>query len=194
MLVPLNRQFDDYSTRVHSVLEIFRHLYGETEQLWYERLMEQSSDLLVFNAHPDNSASGAMPIEIGGTFFTGINVLTAGAKAQVEKRSHDGQRYWREARELIGAARFGQTESGSYLVRVLGHQSSIERTRLDASAAAEARQQQLVAETIAAHDLQQGDLDDWWARLIANDPQTVLQELEDAFNEMRHIGCRWDAR
>ena len=55
------------------------------------------------------------------------------------------------------------------------------RTR--ARAAADAHHDQLAAEAVAAHDLEQEEMDAWWTQLLANEPGTVLEALEDAFED-----------
>ena len=48
---------------------------------------------------------------------------------------------------------------------------------------AEIHRERLIAEATAAHDREQQDLDAWWAELLANHTEVVLEVLEEAFED-----------
>lgn len=55
--------------------------------------------------------------------------------------------------------------------------------KVKAKAAAEAQRNEMIAAYLAAHAQEEREIDEWWTKLLDNDPEVVIEALEDAFED-----------
>ncbi len=121
LLLTNDPKSDDYPRDVALALQTLAHLYGRSEQSWYLDAIQGAgeADVIRFTAEADG-VPGAISLDSGVHFFEGIrDTLAAGVKSQFEKIPYYGNRYWKGANGYLASVRLGQTEPGSYVVRVL---------------------------------------------------------------------------
>ena len=124
LLLPLDRGFRDYPNRIGEALMLLERTENRSELAILSDLSTASADVLRVRLHEGDVVSGSVPMDDGvGLFESSRELLMAGALATVEPRSFYGPRRPAQALEYIKAARFGQTEWGSYVVTVISRVS-----------------------------------------------------------------------
>jgi hypothetical protein len=120
ILVPENPSFDDFTSRLSEAVRALASEAGESMAGLLSQLIAAASDVIYFVADHETPVDGSIPLSDGVALFDGIEQsLKASAKAAKEKRAYYGNRYGRLATAFLRRARLGQTETGSYVVKVL---------------------------------------------------------------------------
>jgi hypothetical protein len=124
LLLPLDRNFRDYPNRIGEALQLLERTEQRSELEILSDLSTASADVLRVRLHEGDVVSGSVPMDDGVHLFeSSRELLMAGALATVEPRSLYGPRRPAQALDYIRAARFGQTEWGSYVVTVISRVS-----------------------------------------------------------------------
>lgn len=118
-VVPLDRAFDDYPTRVWECLHaISRTFDGSFDSLILE-LRSPGLDELT-NAKDTPVLHGAVAWKAAENQIVGFRqAMTAAAKATEEKQQHFGRAHQKFASEFVSQLRMGQTRVGSFIVTAL---------------------------------------------------------------------------
>jgi len=127
VLVPLDHTFDDFTLRLSEAIRRLARVLELTPDELAQDLITAASDILRFRADHETRSDGSIPLIDGVPLFQGIRgALLASAKAVEERRSYFGNAYWKQAQAFLRHARLGQTETGSYVVKVLARAATPE--------------------------------------------------------------------
>jgi len=120
VLVPNDPSYDDYAPRLLEAIRTLARELDETINEVADRLVTVASDVVRFRSSRDTAADGSISLADGLDLLDGIKAaLVASAKSSEEHRAYFGNAYWKQAKQFLERTRLGQTEHGSYVVKVL---------------------------------------------------------------------------
>ncbi len=118
--VPLEPEYADYPSRVADALATLELVEDRSQLAILADIGTTSFDVLRLSSKKADSTSGNIPLEAGAQFITyAKEMVLAAASAAVEPRAYWPTRKPTQAVEYLHRVRLGQTEHGSYVVRIL---------------------------------------------------------------------------
>jgi hypothetical protein len=103
---------------VESVLEKFSELCGISRHALLQRVLSVKDDVLRLRVFHDGNDT-ALPLAFAASFVSSTERLIKSAASTVLRpRAHHPRLGFSEASQLVEKARFGQTEQGSFVIRV----------------------------------------------------------------------------
>lgn len=119
VLVPLHRDYADYSRRLAEAVRTLEDVEERPASLIIQDLLSAPFDIVRLRADEDTDITGSMTLNGGVAFIRGAkDLLMAATCAAWERRAYYPSRKPREAEELLGESRLGQTERGSFVVTI----------------------------------------------------------------------------
>jgi hypothetical protein len=119
VLVPLNRNLADYTSRLWEALRELERVHGDQSELIITNLLLPGLDE-VTNEKEESTIAGSIPWTIGEKQILGFReILTASAKAAEVKERYYGRKRWSIANRFLAQVRMGQTRIGSYVITAL---------------------------------------------------------------------------
>lgn len=115
---PIDAQAPDYTDSVDSVLAKFAELAGIAKTSVIQKVGCVKDDVLRFRVFHDGNDS-ALPLAFAASFVSSTERLIKSAASTVLRpRVHHPRLGFSEAIQLVEKSRFGQTENGSFVIRV----------------------------------------------------------------------------
>jgi hypothetical protein len=131
LLVPFDRQLKDFSLRVADAIKLLSVVEDRSELALLDDVMISGMDVFRFQVVTPEVVSGTVPAERGAEIFESIpKLFTAGAQTAETPRARYGPKKSKDVKNFVQHLRFGQTEIGSYVVRVLSPVSPVVFTNL----------------------------------------------------------------
>lgn len=117
--VPMAEGAPDYGTLVHRLVHTLARVERRDPIFILREMKESTSDIIRFRVALDGRESSRLPLSLAPRVFKAAHDVTiSAANATMRRRSH--YRKWtRDVYEFAQQAEVGQTEPGSYVVRVL---------------------------------------------------------------------------
>lgn len=118
ILVPVRDDVADYASRMADAVRVLAEWEQRSSLGVYEDLVAAGSDVVRLRA-PGADASGSIPIEQGvGLYREAENLMLSAACAVVDPRRNYHTCKVTQATEYLKSVRLGQSERGSYVLRV----------------------------------------------------------------------------
>jgi hypothetical protein len=125
LFVPRSREPDDYGRRLYDFVAKLSQIEERDPEVVATNLRYAASDLVRIRLRGPSVRAGEVPIDEGATLFEGTRkLMLAAACAAHDPKPFFGTRPPSEASNYINGVRFGQTESGSYVVTVISDLST----------------------------------------------------------------------
>lgn len=117
--LPLKETFRDYSRRMSELLSVLELVESRPRLAIVEDILAAPYDVVRFRAIHENNEEGSVALDAGVTLVArSRDAVMAASCAAVERRPFFPTRKPAEAVDLIKNSRLGQTEQGSFVVRV----------------------------------------------------------------------------
>jgi hypothetical protein len=117
--LPLKETFSDYDQRIAELLSVLEVVESRPQLAIVEDILAAPFDVLRFSAIHESHEDGSVALDTGVALVArSRDMVMAASCAAVERRPFFPTRKPTEAVELIKSARLGQTETGSFVVRV----------------------------------------------------------------------------
>ncbi|WP_046115576.1 hypothetical protein [Aquincola tertiaricarbonis] len=118
MVFPMDSTAPDFAESVSSVLSKLADLYGAPQRTLHNRIQSIRDDVLRFRVFFDGN-DNALPLSFASTLVSSTEqLLKAGACTALRPRRHHPRLSLSEANQFVEKARFGQTELGSFVLKV----------------------------------------------------------------------------
>jgi hypothetical protein len=118
--VPRASEYEDYHLRMGEVLRALSRLEKRSQLELLEDLSLAGTDVVRMRLSGVDFVDGSVPLEDGALLVERVrDVMLASACAAVQPRAYFGTRKPAEATEYVRKVRLGQTEVGSFVVKVL---------------------------------------------------------------------------
>lgn len=120
-LLPLNRDFKDYSESLHGIIKAISEIENkEEEQVISDLLIESPSDVLRFRVSNKDTEEGTISFEAGFELFEATKqALYAAACDIIQPEIYHGKLSFKSADQFIEKCRLGQTSRGSFIASVI---------------------------------------------------------------------------
>lgn len=119
-ILPLHRTFADYATRMGEILELLEMFENRSQLDIIKDIFTASADIIRIHVHPDNVSNGMVGIDEGVELVHHAReLIIAAACSTQQKRAVFSSRKPKEALAYARAAKFGQTEHGSYVITIV---------------------------------------------------------------------------
>jgi hypothetical protein len=120
LLLPTERQVADYAIRMGDLVERLAQSEDRSELEVLSDLQTSGVDVVRVRAQPEHATDNSIPLDDGVEMVKAAReMLLAAASSTVQRRPYFPRRRPSEAVEYIQRVRLGQTEPGSYVVRLL---------------------------------------------------------------------------
>ena len=117
--LPLKETFRDYGQRISELLSVLEGVESRPQLAIAEDILAAPFDVLRFKAIHESPEDGSVALDAGVALVArSRDMVMAASCAAVERRPFFPTRKPTEAVDLIKSARLGQTEQGSFIVRV----------------------------------------------------------------------------
>jgi hypothetical protein len=117
-IFPIDAQAPDYADSVESVLDKFAEIAGITKTSVMQKVGCVKDDVLRLRVFHDGN-DAALPLAFAASFVSSTEKLIKSAASTVLRpRAHHPRLGFSEAAQLVEKSRFGQTERGSFIIRV----------------------------------------------------------------------------
>lgn len=118
-LLPVREQVADYAERMAELLHVVASVESRSQLSVFNDLMLSGFDVVRLRA-PIADAQGTIGLNHGVALFAEAqNLLTAVAQSTLRPRTVHRGKSMSQAAEYLGSLRLGQTEAGSYVLKVL---------------------------------------------------------------------------
>lgn len=119
LLVPVDRTYRDFGLRMADAVMLVAAMEDRSQLAVVEDIRTGGMDVLRIQVGTAQSADGTLALERATALYDNVSELfSAGACAAQQHRVHYGSRKSRAVGDFVKRLRFGQTEFGSYVVRV----------------------------------------------------------------------------
>jgi hypothetical protein len=126
LVFPIDVSVPDYVDSVQSVLEKFSELSGNSIPTLLTRIKFFRDDVVRLRVHSGNTST-TLPLSFASTLVCSTEkLLRAAACTVLRPRTHHPRLTLTEAAQFVDKARFGQTESGSYIIQVACQLNGVE--------------------------------------------------------------------
>ncbi len=120
LLLPLNRQFKDYVVRMAETVPLIAAVEKRSELEVLSDIQTAGSDVVRVRYHFASAQDGSIPLDRGEALIENVReIFLAGACAVLSKRPHFANMKAQQARDYVQTLRLGQSERGSYVLKVL---------------------------------------------------------------------------
>lgn len=119
--LPLQRDLGDFALRMGDVLRTLAEVEQRSElEILDDVQMTTSNDLIRIRAPSRDADSGSLPLDLAVAFVErSRDMVLAAACAAITKRSYFATRKPTRAMDYLSRVRMGQTEQGSYILKIL---------------------------------------------------------------------------
>ena len=119
LVFPMDTTVADYAESAYRVLEKLSEMIGERPESLLSRIQTVRDDALRFRIYTEQGGNGSLPLGFAALLVTGAEqLLKAAACTVLRPRLHHPRLALTEALQLIEKTRFGQTETGSFILKV----------------------------------------------------------------------------
>ncbi|MBL8252697.1 MAG: hypothetical protein JNJ76_03755 [Candidatus Competibacter sp.] len=119
LVFPMDTTVADYAESVYRVLEKLGEMIGERPPLLLNQVQTVRDDALRFRIYTEQGGNGSLPLGFAALLVTGAEqLLKAAACTVLRPRLHHPRLALTEALQLIEKTKFGQTETGSFILKV----------------------------------------------------------------------------
>lgn len=119
LVFPMDTTVPDYAEAVDRVIEKLSEMTNERAQTLRNRIQTVRDDTLRFRVDAPQNGDGSLPLGFAAVLVTGAQqLLKAAACTVLRPRLHHPRLALTEALLLIEKTRFGQTEPGSFILKV----------------------------------------------------------------------------
>ena len=119
LVFPMDTTVPDYAEAVDRVIEKLSEMINERPQTLQSRIQTVRDDTLRFRIDAPQSSDSSLPLGFAAVLVTGAQqLLKAAACTVLRPRLHHPRLALTEALQLIEKTKFGQTEPGSFILKV----------------------------------------------------------------------------
>lgn len=119
LVFPMDTTVADYAESAYRVLEKLGEMIGERPPSLLNQVQTVRDDALRFRIYTEQDGNGSLPLGFAALLVTGAEqLLKAAACTVLRPRLHHPRLALTEALQLIEKTRFGQTETGSFILKV----------------------------------------------------------------------------
>ena len=119
LIVPLDRSMDDYGVSMADVIARLAERSGLSPIQILEDLLDSACDLIRFRLDEPDSRRGSIPLAQGiGMLAAAERALLSAACSVIQPQAFPPRLSRSEAEQLVRACRMGQTERGSFTLKV----------------------------------------------------------------------------
>jgi len=119
LVFPMDTTVADYAESAYRVLEKLGEMIGERPPSLLNQVQTVRDDALRFRIYTEQDGNGSLPLGFAALLVTGAEqLLKAAACTVLRPRLHHPRLALTEGLQLIEKTRFGQTETGSFILKV----------------------------------------------------------------------------
>ena len=120
LLVPTDRRIKDYFSRMREVVPTISVVEHRPEEAVLSDIQTAGADVLRVALRKGSARDGSVTFERGGPIHSGLReAVLAGACAEIEPKARYGSSKPQQACDFVQNLRLGQSELGSYVIRVI---------------------------------------------------------------------------
>ena len=119
LVFPMDIAAPDYAESIQRVIEKLSEIIGERPPLLLSRIQTLRDDALRFRVFTEPGGDGSLPLGFASTLVMGAQqLLKVAACSILRPRLHHPRLALTESLQLIEKSKFGQTEAGSFILKV----------------------------------------------------------------------------
>jgi hypothetical protein len=120
LLLPLDRKYLDFALRMADAVKLIAAIEDRSELAVIDDIQTTGMDIVRIQLAMEDAADGSVLAERGAAIYDSVpELFAAGACAVNDTRLYFATKKSKPVTDFVGSLRFGQTEYGSYVVRVL---------------------------------------------------------------------------
>jgi hypothetical protein len=119
-LVPLDRTLTDFAPRMADILRVLEVSEDRSQLEIFNDLVTVSADIIRVRASESDNSDGTIPLGEGATIVErSIDLMAAAAMSTVSPKSYYRSRRSNEVNDYLQNLRLGQTEVGSFVLKIV---------------------------------------------------------------------------
>lgn len=120
LTLPLSRAMNDYALRMADAVQLLAAMEERSQLVVVDDIQTSGMDIVRIQLGLSDTSDGSVSVERGTAIFDAVpDLFAAGACAAQQSRIYFATKKSKPVTDFVRQLRFGQTEYGSYVVRVL---------------------------------------------------------------------------